>query len=300
MNESNNIKMFHEIPKGWLTDKKYYIQMNNQEKYLLRTASIKAYKRKRMEFENMEEIFLLDIPMSKPLDFTTGNDEVYTLLSWAEGNDLEPILPMLTDEKQYELGFEAGEILKKMHSLPAPKETEEWKSSYNRKIDRNINNYLNCGLKYESDELFLDYIDKNRYLIKKRPLTFQHGDFHIGNMILSPEKELTIIDFNRWDYGDPWEEFNRIDFSAETSLLFATGQIDGYFSYEPPVEFFQLMALYICSNTLNALPWALGHSKKEVDTMRKKAAAVLEWYDNMQEVIPNWYKKEIGVKYGKK
>lgn len=29
-------------------------------------------------------------------------------------------------------------------------------------------------------------------------------------MIISPEGKLSIIDFNRNDYGDPWEEVNRI------------------------------------------------------------------------------------------
>jgi serine/threonine-protein kinase len=57
-------------------------------------------------------------------------------------------------------------------------------------------------------------------------------------MIVSPEGELRIIDFNRSDDGDPWEEFNRIVWSAAVCPHFATGQIHGYFDGNPPDEFF--------------------------------------------------------------
>ncbi len=48
-------------------------------------------------------------------------------------------------------------------------------------------------------------------------------------MIIDPPASLTVIDFNRWDYGDPWEEFNRIVWCAQKSHLFATGMVNGYF-----------------------------------------------------------------------
>lgn len=53
-------------------------------------------------------------------------------------------------------------------------------------------------------------MESNRYLLEGRPQTFQHGDYHVGNMIITKSRELGIIDLNRFDYGDPWEEFNRI------------------------------------------------------------------------------------------
>lgn len=41
-------------------------------------------------------------------------------------------------------------------------------------------------------------------------------------------------------------------------------------------------------------------TNREVETMKKKAKEVLRWYNNMQEVIPNWYEKNAGVIYGKR
>jgi serine/threonine-protein kinase len=289
-----------KINKGWSTDEKYYIETQSHEKYLLRTASLEFYERKKQEFQRMKEAYALGIPMPEPLDFKVVNEEVHSLFSWIEGKDSEDILPALTEENQYRLGVAAGEILRKIHTIPAPDNIEKWADKFNRKIDRNINNYQHCPLKYEKGHIFIKYIEANRDLIKNRPQVFQHGDYHTGNMILSSQNELGIIDFNRWDYGDPWEEFNRIDFTAELSPIFATGQVDGYFKQEPPIEFFKLLALYISTNTLNALPWALSYSDRDVATMKRKAAAVLEWYEDMERIIPNWYKKELRKNYSKK
>ena len=74
----------------------------------------------------------LGINMSLPIDFGTCNNEknVYMLLTWVEGKDLEEILPTLTENEQYQLGREAGKILKKIHSIVVeeddlPKDTKK-------------------------------------------------------------------------------------------------------------------------------------------------------------------------------
>lgn len=277
------------VNKGWSSDKKYRILTSDNQPFLLRVSPLDSLDRKRVEFEKMEQVFIMNVPISKPIEMSIVNNEVHSLFSWIEGMDANDRLIELSNEKQFELGLLAGGYLKKIHQLPAPDDQEPWEDNFNRKIDRNIHNYQNCGLKYEHDHLFLEIIEKYRPLIKNRPSSFQHGDFHTGNMILSPTDELSIIDFNRWSYGDPWEEFNRIDFSAQASQEFARGQIDGYFLGKPPREFFELMALYICSNTLNSLPWATTFSHEEVTVMLRKASLLLEWYDGFKRIIPKWY-----------
>jgi aminoglycoside phosphotransferase (APT) family kinase protein len=103
--------------------------------------------------------------------------------------------------------------------------------------------------------------------------------------------ELYIIDFDRYDFGDPWEEFNRV-WSAEAAPEFARGTIDGYFEGEEiPELFWRLILVYICRNMLSSLPWAIPFGEGEVEVMRKQADNILSWYDNMKTVIPNWYNK---------
>lgn len=67
-----------------------------------------------------------------------------------------------------------------------------------------MDNIENGKVQYNVDE------DINYELLNGRTQSYQHGDYHVGNMIISPDNALSIIDFNRSDFGDPWEEFNRI------------------------------------------------------------------------------------------
>ena len=119
----------------------------------------------------------------------------------------------------------------------------------------------------------------------------QHGDYHTGNMMLCGGK-LFVIDFDRPDTGDPWEEFNRIVWSAQLSPAFSSGMVEGYFDGAPPLEFWRLLALYIANNTLGSLPWAIPFGEGEVATMRKQAAEILLWYDNLKNPVPRWYAPE--------
>ena len=102
---------------------------------------------------------------------------------------------------------------------------------------------------------------------------------------------IVVVDFDREDYGDPWEEFNRIVWCAQSSPKFATGMVDGYFDSDVPMEFWELLALYISSNSLSSLPWAIPFGQDEIDVMTKQAEDIMGWYDNMRNVVPSWYRK---------
>lgn len=101
--------------------------------------------------------------------------------------------------------------------------------------------------------------------------------------------KIFIIDFDRYDFGDPWEEFNRIVWCAQAAPHFASGIVDGYFDGNVPEDFWRLLALYIGSNTMSSVPWAVAFGEKEVETMLRQAKEVLEWYDGMTLVVPKWY-----------
>ena len=287
------------INKGWSEDKKYYIETRDNRRLLLRIAQISEYDRKKAEFEIMRQIFTLDIPMNEPLDFglCNGGENAYSLFTWCDGEDAQSILPMLTETEQYVLGLKAGELLRKIHSVSAPLSTENWSDYYNRKIDTRLEKFLACGIIFEGDNKLIEYVKSNRKLLDNRPQCLQHGDYHVGNMVITPAGELSIIDFNRVSYGDPWEEFNRIVWSADASPYFATGMLNGYFKGRPGDEFFRLMAFYIGANTIGSLPWAIPFGQAEIDTMLKQAADVLSWFDNMKNPVPTWYLEDFYIQY---
>ncbi len=76
---------------------------------------------------------------------------------------------------------------------------------------------------------------------------------------------------------------------AKKSIYFAAGWIDGYFEGSVPDEFWDLLLLYISSNTLSSIPWSIPFGQKEVDTAVEMAKEVLFWYDDMKRSIPCWY-----------
>ena len=284
------------IDKGWSGDKKYRIRTDDGAVYLLRVTSPERLERAKSQFARMQKVANLGIPMCLPMEFGVAAEGPYTIQSWIEGWDAEEAIPSLTPDQQYAYGLDAGRILQKIHTLPAPAEITPWAEKFGRKIDRKIVMYADCPLKYEGGEAFLRHIEASRHLLTDRPQCFQHGDYHSGNMMVDSKGVLTIIDFDRDDYGDPWEEFNRINWCAQLSPAFASGLVDGYFDGEVPMDFWQLLALYLCSNALGCLPWAIPFGEQEIQVMRRQAADVLGWYDSFRTVIPGWYQNRGGKK----
>lgn len=279
-----------QIRKGWSCDTKYCTVTADGTKYLLRvTPESKSASRADM-FRMQQKAASLGIPMCHPIELGKCDEGVYTIMTWINGVDAEDTVPNLTPSQQYSLGIEAGQILKKIHTIPAPDDQQQWEERFNAKIDRKIKMYNECPLKYENDDAIIEYINNNRHLLANRPQCYQHGDYHIGNMMIENGK-IVIIDFDRYDFGDPWEEFNRIVWTAQISPLFASGMVDGYFDYNVPMEFWKLLALYISSNTLSSLPWAIPFGDKEIKTMINQANDILNWYDNMRFPVPSWYNR---------
>lgn len=278
------------IDKGWSGDQKYCAISADGTAYLLRISSIDRLERKRREYGKMTELAALGIPMCQPIEVGTCAEGAYAIQTWVDGVNAEEAILAMDTQKQYRYGLDAGRILAKIHTIPAPEDAPKWEERFNGKIDRKIAMYEACELKYETGaDTFLNYITSNRHLLNNRPQSYQHGDYHIGNMMIDRTGKLTVIDFEKQDVGDPWEEFNRIVWSAQAAPDFASGLVDGYFDGEVPLEFWKLLALYICSNTLGSLPWAIPFGDEEIQVMRKQAAQVLAWYDGMKNVVPRWY-----------
>ena len=299
MSVFQNIISRSPIDKGWSGDQKYCAETADGIKYLLRISSIDRLERKRREYEKMSELAQLGIPMCMSVEFGTCEEGAYSIQTWIDGEDAENMVMTMDSAEQYRYGLDAGRILAKIHTIPAPKDVPSWETRFNAKIDRKIAMYENCELKYESGgDAFLNYLAQNRHLLAGRPQSYQHGDYHIGNMRIDNNGVLTIIDFEKWDVGDPWEVFNRIVWSAQAAPAFASGMVEGYFDGNVPMEFWKLLALYISAGMIGSLPWAIPFGEKEVQVMRKQAAQVLQWYDGMKNVVPTWYRKDTSWQLG--
>lgn len=174
----SSFKKIEPVDKGWSSDKKYYIETVDGRELLLRVADISEYGRKKIEFEMMKQVAALGVPMSQPLDFgiCDNGKSVYLLLSWCDGEEAETALAHLTETEQYVLGIKSGEILKLMHSIPAPKEQEEWDIRFNRKTNNKIERYKACGIKLE--------MTKNLLAILKTIVTCFPADHSFTSMAI--------------------------------------------------------------------------------------------------------------------
>lgn len=280
-----------EIRRGWSADRKYRAVAADGTPYFLRLSPPEQLARRRREFAYMRQVQNLGVSMSDPIEFGLCQEGSYTLLRWIGGRDAELVLPELDEAAQYVWGRKAGRMLRTIHTIPAPEGIGSWTHRFGQKLEKKLAAYESCPLQFDGGERLRAFVLQNRHLLQDRPQTFQHGDFHCGNLMFEEEMRLTVIDFDRADFGDPWYEFNRIIWDGRAAPEYARGMVDGYFDGEVPGEFWGILALYLCQNMLASLPWAVTFGDREVRTAMENVQRVLDWYGNMTRTVPNWYRE---------
>jgi aminoglycoside phosphotransferase (APT) family kinase protein len=286
-----NWEIVKKIEAGWSNDKKYFIIDRSGNLLLLRTSDISLAEAKKKEFQMIKRCNSLHFEMSKAIVFGYCNNQknVFMLLSWVEGIALSKILDHYPENEQYELGLKAGKILKEIHSMPVDG-SDLSGIDIKEKIYQKLERYENSNVRLENDQFAIDYVRNNIYKINPLPPVYQHGDFHVGNLLLTPDKQVGVIDFNRWDCGDRYEEFYKLQsFDVEISIPFSIGQIDAYFERQPPEEFWEALAVYVAYTGLYSILWAEQFGESEKNGMRKRCLDSFDDYDKFNTVIPRWY-----------
>lgn len=282
-----------KIDRGWSSDEKYLIETRAGESMLLRISDGSAYEKKKREYTFIKRVSQLEIEQSKPLAFGSCDQgkQVYMLLSWVEGQDLERALPELPEAEQYQLGCRAGEILRRIHEMPVERSDRPTESKKEKKL-RQIGRYETSNVRVEHDEEILQYIKDHADAFDGKKQVYQHGDFHPGNLILTSDHEIGVIDFNRWSVGDPYEEFYKLEsFGTEISIPYCIGQIEGYFQNNIPAEFWERLVVYVAHASLSSIKWAEKFGQADMDKMKIRFQNALQHYDNFKRVVPLWYER---------
>jgi len=280
------------LEKGWSHDKKYLLS-GSDGKFTLRISSKKSLEKQMEEFDAIASIESAD-QMIRPVSFGTVDEmHSYIIYNYIEGEDLKEVICSLDPMLQYDLGIQAGILLCKIHEVKNP-DFEDVKARYNRKITDKINAYREGTVRMEKLEEYIPFLAENRHLLDERPTVLLHGDYHIGNMILQND-QVYIIDFNRYDFGDPYEEFDRMTMNSSFSPQFSKGLLHGYFKGVPPIEFWSLLKLYAVTNAVGSIPWAQKHSPDSMGFIFKMIDNTLEDYKDTSTPIPKWYKKLVGL-----
>ena len=289
-----------KISKGWSSDEKYKIKTLDGQNLLLRISDISNYDSKKKEFEIIEKYSKLGFPMSQPVDFGICNDgkSCYILLTFVKGVDLEQALPTLSEKEQYLLGREAGEILRKIHSIPLDNCDIPTETKHKKKLWQLSRYEEATHLRVENDETAIEFVKNNIDLIWKQSPVYQHGDFHPGNLIYMNDGKIGVIDFNRWEIGDPYEEFYKLEsFGIDVSVPYSIGQIDAYFGNEIPNDFWGALAVYCAHAALFSIKWAEPFGQKDIDGMVERCKRAFENYDSFNSIVPKWYNADLKKKY---
>ena len=287
------------VEKGWSKDEKYLVTARGGERLLLRLSDASMYEAKKKEFDIVTKYARLGFPMSRPLAFgrCEGGEKVYTLLTWVEGEDLEQALPGLSIERQYMLGREAGAILRAIHSLPLEEEDRPAASKREKKLLQ-LESYEGSRVRVPDDETAVRYVKEHIGRIWTKEPVYQHGDFHPGNLIFRPDGSIGVIDFNRWEVGDPYEEFYKLEsFGRELSVPYCVGQIDSYFGGEPPEDFWEALAVYVAHASLFSIKWAEKFGEEDVRGMVRRCMEAFDDYDGFRLTVPKWYDPAMREKY---
>ena len=284
------------ISKGWSSDKKYLVETADGKMQLLRISDIDAYEAKKKEYEIITKYSQLGINMSMPIEFGICNEgkNVYMLLSWVEGRDLEEVLPELSEWDQYKLGRQAGTILRKIHSIPLDSADVPATTKREKKLVQLVR-YEESNLRFSGDEIAVAYVKENINSIWNKTPVYMHGDFHPGNLIYMQDGSIGVIDFNRWEVGDPYEEFYKLEsFGIEISVPYCIGQIDAYFNDNVPEDFWTANAVYVAQASLFSIKWAEKFGQADVDGMVRRARASMKNFDNFNLSVPKWYSNTLG------
>ncbi|RXJ04634.1 aminoglycoside phosphotransferase family protein [Anaerobacillus alkaliphilus] len=282
----------NEITKGFSHDKKYVV--NGQ--YLVRIFPQGEEEKRKEEFNCIQTLsnYSQFVPKTYEFGHLADNEFSYMILEFLPGDDAESVLPQLSGDEQYEAGFLAGKELKKLHQLHAPESTIDWFTQKKKKSDNYLEELQTVPVDDRLKELLATYIKQHEHLMRNRPNTFQHDDFHPSNLLIHNKVFSGIIDFQRMDWGDPLHDLTKIGFfSKRISVEFSRGVLEGYHSEEGISEvFWELYSLYSAMHIVSAIVWGLRMSQEQFETLLGYSLDVLADHDDFKQTIPKWYKNK--------
>ncbi|MCQ6561174.1 phosphotransferase family protein [Paenibacillus mendelii] len=290
----HQVTAIKQIHKGFSFDEKYLLfEGGDQPQYVLRTSDLQQMERKRSEYELIRRVYMTGVKTSEPIAFGTieSMQVCYMVLRFVIGEDGTDVLSSLTSDEQYHIGLEAGRELKLMHELQSPADMAPWHIRRLAKHERQYAAYRGCGVRLSEEDAIVSFIEANLPQMIGRPDRFQHDDFHPSNLLIHNRSYAGVIDYNRYDWGDPYHDFLKVAyFSREVSIPFSIGQIYGYFEGQVPDRFWKLYALYAALIVFPSITWTLQVVPEQLESMLDRIRVVLDDHRNFESAVPVWYK----------
>ncbi|MBE1442602.1 aminoglycoside phosphotransferase family protein [Paenibacillus sp. OAS669] len=290
--EEQDLAITHveELNVGFSTAKKYILFTKDDEaQYLLKIYGIEKTERRKNQFDLMNQHFNNHVSCPKPVQFGVNDKHqvCYMILSYLKGGSGDKTISHQSVEEQYSLGVLAGKELRKIHFITPP-QPFDWYQKRTLKYQKKMDECKRLGLTFYKQAFIENYIHDHLHFIKDSLVTFQHDDFHPQNMIVKENGAISIIDFDSYDWGDPFEEFFKIPkYTIYTSLYFAKGQIEGYFEGNIPDTFWRKYNLFVALNQHASLLGGV-HSNN-LAYVQERTRSIIETHDFNNNGAPDWF-----------
>ncbi len=279
------------IHKGCSGDKKYYVETKEGKRLLLRVSDISLYEEKRREFDIVKRMSATGMKMSLPISFGVceNGKSVYQLLSWCDGTEAKAAMKDLSAARQYSFGRKAAKILRHMETIDSKPASFKWAECYRERVERYIGLYRKCGYTFDGDGAVISYLRTQWRCIGRRPTALMHEDFQTDNMVISPDGELYVIDFQTCGMTDPYLSMTGVGVSAISSVPFALGQMDEYFGETVPDDFWEMYHYYMLAEMLYAFTVGVKNDEDRADTLHMFDGAA-DAIKHSGPRVPFWYK----------
>ena len=281
--------LLEKIDKGYSPDEKYIVTIG-QTKYFIRLSDMKYHEKRKIEFSLLRELEKQGVQTHKAIEYKSDANLSVMLLSYIEGTPADEIIKNLSDMEQFTIGLAAGKELRKIHQLQAPHPLN-WEAAQRKKFNYYLSEYQKDRFKIPQEQKILDFINHNFHLLKDRPVTLLHDDFHLGHIIIFNRDFNGVIDFNGYDFGDPYHDFYNLSlFSRRLSIPYCIGQINGYFSMSPDDTFWRIYALYAAMNIFSTIVWTKHYDPSSFDDALERIHLIIQDHDDFNSAKPLWYK----------
>lgn len=277
------------VTSGWSDDLKLRIETADGPA-LLRVSPGDSLARKQEEFAQLRRLNQQTDAFPRALECGSSPDgsQCYVLYGWVEGTEALQVLPTLSEDALQTLGRDAGRLLRMIHALPQAKSIDSH-AAISRKFELRRQQMREAGLTFAGYDTMVRLIESFLPLLRGTPTAYRHGDFHLGNMLVDAQGRLRVIDFNRSDFGDPLEDFNRLfTISRQSSPAFARGQITGYFD-TLPATFFPHVLCYTLMDCAFGLLWAQRFGQREIDFQLALIDQITRDFNQLQSTRPGWF-----------
>ncbi|WP_126991639.1 phosphotransferase family protein [Candidatus Kurthia intestinigallinarum] len=271
-----------KITKGFSGEEKWLVHYE-QKQCLYRQFDPQQYTQKKQEFSLLQQLFSTGTQTYEPLEIGPN----YMITSFLEGLDAEDTIGTLTATEQYQVGVDASADLRRIHAIKAKENT--WASYQKAKYERYRKTYHERGYTYDFMPAVEQFINAHLHLLNGRPTHLQHDDFHLPNLIIHNRHYAGVIDFGRFDWGDPVWDFVKLGlFSREHSIPFCIGLLEGYYDHHLPDDFWTLYTLYAGMLAFSSIIWA--DNIGQLQTTLPHVEQMIQDPHGFQHIIPSWFK----------